>query len=87
MDIDEEENSDGNFNAAGDPTKLVEGLVESQKRIVRLIDQKPTISKRELAEHIGISTKAIDKNLDTLKAKNIIRRVGSNKLGHWEIIF
>jgi ATP-dependent DNA helicase RecG len=84
------ENSDGIVNAASNPTKLVEGLVEglveSQKKIVRLINQKPTISKRELAEHIGISTTAIDKNLDSLKAKNIIRRVGSNKSGHWEII-
>jgi ATP-dependent DNA helicase RecG len=65
---------------------LLEGLVESQKYMVQLIVQNSKISKRELAEHIGISTTAIDKNLATLKAKNIIRRVGSDKSRHWEII-
>ena len=65
---------------------LVDGLVENQKYIIRLIAQNSKISKRELAEHIGISTTAIDKNLATLKAKNLIRRIGNNKSGHWEII-
>jgi len=50
---------------------LVEGLVENQKKIVYLIDQKPSITIKELAESIGISTTAIDKNLTKLKDKNI----------------
>jgi predicted HTH transcriptional regulator len=39
-----------------------------------------------LSEQIGISTTAIDKNIVTLKEKRIIRRVGGNKHGRWEII-
>ncbi|SHF88324.1 ATP-dependent DNA helicase RecG [Flavobacterium segetis] len=65
---------------------LVDGLVESQHNIIKLIIDKPRISKREMAEQIGISTTAIDNNLTKLKDKNIIRRVGSDKTGHWEII-
>jgi len=34
----------------------------------------------------GISTRAIEKQLDKLKQKGIIRRVGPDKGGHWEII-
>jgi len=49
--------------------KLVEGLVENQKRILLLINKKPNISKRELSQKIGISTTAIDKNISALKKK------------------
>jgi predicted HTH transcriptional regulator len=66
--------------------RLVEGLVENQKRIVRLIANNPNVSKKEMSDVIGISTTAIDKNLTTLKKKKIIKRVGSDKGGSWQII-
>lgn len=47
--------------------RLVDGLAESQRQILLLITENPHISKRELAERIGISTTAIDKNIKTLK--------------------
>ena len=64
---------------------LVDGLVESQRKIVELIDSNPKISKKEMAKAIGISTTAIDKNISVLKEKNIIQRVGSDRSGYWEI--
>lgn len=64
---------------------LVEGLVESQKKILELAKQNPRISKAELANKIGISTTAIDKNIETLKQKGLIKRIGPDKGGHWEI--
>lgn len=66
--------------------RLVEGLVENQKKMVYLIANNPTITIKELAESIGISTTAIDKNLSKLKDKEIIKRVGGDKGGSWEII-
>jgi predicted HTH transcriptional regulator len=33
----------------------------------------------------GISTTAVDKNIDTLKKQGILKRVGPDKGGHWEI--
>ena len=65
---------------------LVDGLVDSQRMLLKLIIKNPKISKKSMAEQIGISTTAVDKNLKTLKDKNIIRRVGDNKSGYWEII-
>ena len=64
---------------------LVEGLVESQKRILELTKENPRISKSELANKIGISTTAIDKNIETLKAKGLLKRIGPDKGGYWEI--
>ena len=65
---------------------LVEGLVENQKRILKLIQTNSHISKKELANKIGISSTAIDKNITSLKKKGLLRRVGPDKGGHWEVI-
>jgi len=39
----------------------------------------------DLAEEIGISERAIKKHIAALKKKDIIRRIGSDRGGHWEI--
>jgi ATP-dependent DNA helicase RecG len=67
--------------------RLVEGLVESQKKIVILVAENPKISKKDMSEKIGISTTAIDKNIEALKKKNIIKRVGSDRSGSWQIMY
>ena len=66
--------------------RVVEGLVENQKKMLHLITKNPQISKREMAEKIGISTTAIDKNIETLKKKCLLKRVGGAKGGYWEAI-
>ena len=65
---------------------VADGLAESQRQILLLITENPRISKREMAERIGISTTAIDKNIATLKNKNYLRRVGEDKSGYWEVL-
>ena len=65
---------------------LVDGLVENQINILKLMVANPRISKRELAEIIGISTTAIDKNISKLKEKGLLKRVGPDFGGHWEIV-
>jgi ATP-dependent DNA helicase RecG len=66
--------------------KWVEGLVETQQRIIILIRENPRISKKEMAERIGISTTAIDKNIERLKELKLLKRVGAAKGGHWEVL-
>lgn len=64
---------------------LVDGLVESQRKIVELIKANPKVSKKGMAENIGISTTAIDKHIRSLRERNIIKRVGSDRTGYWEL--
>ena len=66
--------------------RVVEGLVENQQKMLRMIAKNPHLSKREMAEKIGISTTAIDKNIEMLKKKELLKRVGSAKGGYWEIL-
>ena len=65
---------------------LVEGFVESQREILRLVSMNQRISKREMAERLGISTTAVDKNISALKARKLLNRVGSATTGHWEVM-
>lgn len=65
---------------------LGDGLVESQVKILNLIKNNAKISIPELSKIVGISTRSIEKNLQTLKNKGMITREGNNKTGYWKII-
>ena len=62
-----------------------EGLVETQSKILKMMTENPTVSKQKVAEFIGISSTAVDKNIDTLKKKRFIKRIGPAKGGYWKV--
>ncbi len=66
--------------------KVGSKLAENQLKILLLIEENPRISKKKMAEILKISTTAVDKNINKLKAYNLLKRIGSDKGGHWEII-
>ena len=39
-----------------------------------------------MAEKLNISPETIKKNIEKLKAKRILKRIGPDKGGHWEIV-
>jgi len=57
-----------------------------QGRILALLRSRPAMTRRELAEHIGLSVDGIKYHLDKLRAAGIIRHVGPTKAGQWEIL-
>jgi ATP-dependent DNA helicase RecG len=59
---------------------------KSSEKILRLIKAKPTISAAEIAQEIGITSRAVEKQIDTLKKAGMIRRIGPAKGGRWEVI-
>jgi ATP-dependent DNA helicase RecG len=71
---------------SGSDPGLVEGLVESQRKIITLVQADPRISKREMATRIGISSTAVDKNITALKKLGLLRRTGADKGGHWQVL-
>ena len=44
-----------------------------------------TITIADLAQTLSITDRAIKKQIDKLKVKGRIRRVGPDKGGHWEV--
>jgi ATP-dependent DNA helicase RecG len=65
--------------------RLVDDLPSSQRRIIVLMREKPSSSKKQMADSLGISTTAVDKNIAQLKRKGFVRRIGPDKGGHWEV--
>ncbi len=59
---------------------------KSSEKILRLLKENNTISAQELSGLIGISSRAVEKHLATLKKLNKIKRVGPDKGGHWEAV-
>lgn len=39
----------------------------------------------DLAEKVGVSKKTIAEHIKSLKEKSIIKKIGNNKKGYWEI--
>jgi ATP-dependent DNA helicase RecG len=46
----------------------------------------PQITTQEIADELGVSRRAITKQITNLREQGIIRRVGPDKGGHWEVI-
>jgi ATP-dependent DNA helicase RecG len=57
----------------------------SEKKIVELIFGNQSISASEMAEIIGITERAVEKQLAKLKEKDIIVRIGPDRGGYWKI--
>jgi len=69
-----------------DSDKVGDKLSETQKRILSLMQQNPSVSAQRLSEEIGISKRKIEENIRTLRERNKIERIGNAKSGHWEVL-
>ena len=53
---------------------------------VKMIKENPIITLDELAEAIGKSRRTVARQIKQLQEDGVIRRVGSDKTGYWEVI-
>ena len=60
--------------------------LKTTQKILNLLQQNPSITRMQISEAIGLSLEGVKWNLDKLKASGIIRRVGPDRGGHWEIV-
>jgi len=66
--------------------RLGERLGENRQRILDAMRAEPAISIVALAQHLGMSSTAIENNIRWLKSHGLIRRVGPAKGGRWEVL-
>ena len=59
---------------------------KNSQKIVELIKKRPEITTTEMAELIGVSRRTIVNITNKLQDEGIVRRVGPDKGGHWEVI-
>ena len=65
--------------------KVGEKVGENEKKIINLISQNKNITYSELASNINLSEKSIYINIEKLKQKGLLLRIGPAKGGHWVI--
>ena len=71
--------------ATGSVESTVESTVESSVEIIDLIARKPGVTAKELAQMVGVTLRAIEKQIAKLKREGRLIRVGPNKGGHWQV--
>ena len=59
---------------------------KTSEKIILLVKENPSISAKEIAEKLGVSSRAIEMQIAKLKKNNIITRIGPAKGGHWEVV-
>ena len=74
-----------NYDSTGKSSGKSSGksLGKSSEKIVELICQNPHITIPEMSDRIGISTRAVEKQLAKLQKAGLIKRNGSHKSGSW----
>ena len=68
------------------PETALESAPETALQIIDEIRNNPNITLSEIAANLGVSRRWIATNIKHLQDKGIVKRVGPNKGGHWEII-
>ncbi|OGX14464.1 MAG: hypothetical protein A2351_00270 [Omnitrophica bacterium RIFOXYB12_FULL_50_7] len=66
--------------------KGVENLSRQERLLCGLIRNDRNISKKEMMLRGKLTKKSVEYNLGKLKARDILKRVGPDKGGHWEIL-
>lgn len=59
---------------------------KSSQKILELVAQNSNITTTEMADILGISRRAIAKQITHLKESGQLRRIGPDKGGHWEVV-
>lgn len=55
-------------------------------RILECLRVEPELTRAALAERVGLTPDGVKYHLKNLKAAGVLRRVGSDRAGHWEVV-
>ena len=57
----------------------------NQQKIIDVIKKNPYLTQEELADIIGITKKSVTVNMKKLQKNGLIKRIGANKNGYWQV--
>lgn len=61
------------------------GLTKSERKVLELLQSRSAGTAPEVAELLGLSERTVRRAFSSLKSKGLLRRVGSDKTGYWEV--
>ena len=65
--------------------RVIDKVTDAEKKILIQLEVDPGYSYVDLAEKLGVSKKTVAEHIKSLKEKGIIKRIGNDKKGYWEI--
>lgn len=68
------------------PDNVSQNLKEIEEEIMKNITDNPYITQQQMADKLKVNRKTIQRGLNSLKGKNIIERIGSDRKGFWKIL-
>lgn len=66
--------------------KNSESSEKSSEKILKIVRNEPSLTTQEISQELGISTRAVEKQIRSLKEAGRLKRMGSRKSGWWEVI-
>lgn len=63
-----------------------DGVEKSTEKILNAMLVNPEITEKELAAETGLSVRTVARELKRLRDTGVIKRVGSDRSGYWEIM-
>jgi len=76
----QKEKSDVTKNVTKDVTKEIR-----LKNILILINEKHDITINELSQNCGVSMRTINRDIEILQSRKLLKRIGDKRNGYWEI--
>ena len=66
--------------------KISVKVTVNQQKILDVIKENPFVTQEELAQIIGLSRKSIIQNMKKLQENGLLKRIGADKNGRWEVV-
>ena len=63
----------------------VKSSEKTEEHIIALLRELPAATIPELADKLGVTTRAVEKQISKLKKSGRLRRIGPAKGGRWEV--
>ena len=70
----------------GEIKSVQKNVQKSVQKIVSLIKANPHITTQAIADQLGINRSGVARHIKRLQEQGIIRRIGPDKGGYWEVI-
>lgn len=65
---------------------MITNMESTQDKILYLIRENPKITQIMMSKELGFARSTISSNLQKLKEKGIIERMGSDRNGYWKLL-
>ncbi|WP_423838509.1 MarR family transcriptional regulator [Thomasclavelia cocleata] len=62
------------------------GLNKTEKKVIELLIDNPSLTSIELAEQISVTKRTIERTFKSLQEKKMIDRIGSRRDGNWIVV-